>query len=351
MATVVEQVKKVLDDNFEDYLKNNEIELEQNTEQIKQIQLSLKNIKKYFSKINNKSDSIINKRYYTSNIGVDIESLTYSVSKKRKSYTDTLVKIYEELNKLANLIKFEPQERDYEIYYQSEGQYYLKRLNSEDFAKVIGKRRRRKKNTLVGGKLTQLRKDLKQKTQEDMEIFKAQQAFSEHLNDFLNVLQSTVTLEPGELGFAYETFTKHMRYYGDSFEFDKNGYLIRFTPHTNGFDPDNIRRAFFGQKGQARWLTGGDVGLTQIKSMSDSSSFGVTSVEQIEVSFNNLWDIFFDGQEEKEKLSSQDIKRLVLFLNDFHSDIAKKESDEMIKIIEDKAIEVFKGLGFKVSKT
>ena len=350
------KVKKFLDQNLEEYLFANQDRLFNNKKEnnnLKQIRMKLKEMRQLFEKV---EDSKITKpRIYSRNLGVDFRYLNYSIDRDNQEFNMYVQKIYEGLNEVANLIKFEEGERDYSIYYYSEetGQYYVKKLSHNQINQYT---RASKSNSALtsGGHLDQLRTQLKEFAEDNKKYMEAQRAFNEHISNFLNILSDFKGgFKPGELGYAYELFEEHMRNYGDVIKYDKDGNLIHFKPHGSFSSSQGkaLTRAFYAQRGNSRWVTEGDVGLTQIKSITDSGGFSVSSLAQIEVTFNMVYKIFFNDEDNaKRVLSINDIKNLVLFFNDFHKQVAGKTAEDIEDEIYARVDNIISGIGgIKVS--
>lgn len=350
----VKQIKKILDKNFEDYLninKNTFFTLAEDNQRINTIQQLLLKNRKRFQQVRKKAEI---PKSYGKNIGVEITHLDYMINRNRINFLETVKNIYEDLNKIANLINNEQKERDYAIYYyDSENQqYYRKRIDAKNFKNYIGFKDSNK-DKITGTNLSQIKNDMKAWINKSEKNFEIQQNFSNHVNDFLNIIKSEFgDFGQSDIGFAYEVFEYHMQKY-DHFEIDtKTGSLKSFTPHTWQYNERNknsiIENYRIAKKGQAKWLTGGDVFETQVKSIKNGSNFDISSLSQIEISFNNLYDIFFNKNEVKTELSSNDIKRLILFLNDFHEDISVEFGKTLEDRIKERTIETIKGLGLNI---
>lgn len=339
-AAIKTELDRIVKENF-----NPEEQFTIESEKAKAIQDCLRTMKKQTKML--RTDKEANDHaignMYSPNIGVDTRKLDYiiNLNLKNKQKIEKRVKIlYEQLNLLSSLIKNE-EETSYIFYYfdKDTGIYQRKVIQPADVTKFYSFSNR----ITSKGKIEA---ELKSSESAIDKLFKEttiNEEFSRHVANYMKVLadayqkEKGVEMPAGSMGYAYESFEYHVQHYGDKIITDEKGNIEYFKSHGDKFNSKSVLKGFFKQKGQARWITGGDVGSYQLKS---SATFSVSSLQQIEISFNTLYNLL-NG---KTSLSIIDIEKLVLFLNDFHEDVADKTDEEISQLLLDTLNNTIKSL-------
>lgn len=315
-------IKKRLDEIAEKRLTQEKYQIT-DKDVLNRIQLTYKLLKR-----NTKEMTIAIANKYSENLGViDKKSLNRGINLKNKYLKNKVIKIYEELNAISAFLRG-TENTDYIFYYMDEnGKYYRKHIKSEEIKKYYQINKNDAENFISSYRSAVERAFNQVDVIDD---------FSNHLSMFKMATESGLKLmnkkiENGQMGFLYEAFEWHLNILQDSFEEDSNGQIIRFNSRHNQqwFNEReiNLAKSFLRSIGQKRWLAGGDVLNHQLKS---SSTFGVSSLGQLEVSASMLFR-FCDKilNNENNTINKEDIKNMVLFLNDIHMDVASNAVEEI----------------------
>lgn len=331
-------IKQRLDEIAEERLKQEEYKIA-DEEVRNKINSTYKILKK-----NTKEMTLTIADKYSENLGVvDKSSLRRGINLSNKYLKNKVMKIYEELNNISAYLRG-AENTDYIFYYQDEqGNYYRKHIKSEEVKKYY-KVNRNDADAFISSYETEVKRAFNG--------IEAYTTFSEHLQMFRQATESGLKnmnkkIKSGQMGFLYESFEYHLNKMGDSLEEDeKNGQVKNFiSAHHNqswfNKREESIAKSFLLSIGQKRWLAGGDVLNHQLKS---SASFGVSSLGQLEVSASMLFNFCDKIINEDKKLTKEDIKNMVLFLNDIHNDLSSATVEAIDEKISESLDNIIKAL-------
>ena len=342
-------VKLKIDEIIKDMLtkESYNISNEEILNKIKESRDILKKNTKDFSNLAKSNKEISS--WWSSNIGVNISELSRGINtniKKNTTLKKKVMIIYSEINKLSAYFR-QSEETEYLFYYKDDNNnYYRKNILPQDIGKYYAIQKSQAKSFLSS---------YETEVTNAFNNIQVNNIFSEHISMFMNTLENQFAKNgypevQGDNGFKYEIYEYHMFKTRDNILTDSSGQVKNFetSHHSQGwFDQhgEAIYKSFFAAKhGTIRFIAGGDVGKYQIKS---SSTFGVSSLEQLNVSANLLFN-FCDEIVNSQQISREDIKNMVLFLNDIHLKVATNATEKVEQEIRKSITNMATSLGIKI---